>query len=182
MHGSTIRFRIFRYRPASPSNVGSDNTIDSNGSSSTVVIAGNNNLTVDLGIYQPVGGSSCGYTQGYWKNHEEKWPAPYSPTARWMQPSNLTPVTWDGLMGMSVTGGNSYMQLAHQWIAATLNRQIGAPMRADVLLVLNQAKVWLISKTPVNGPVPNFKDAQATAWASVLDDYNNGRLGTPHCN
>ncbi len=167
---------------ASPANVGSNDAIDSDGSGVSVVIAGNNDLSVDFGVFETRGTSSCGYTQGYWKNHEEKWPAPYSPTARWMQPGNLTPVTWDGLMGMSVTGGNSYMQLAHQWIAATLNWQSGAPMRADVLAVLNQSKTWLIAKTPANGAVPNFKDSQATAWAKILDDYNNGKLGTPHCN
>lgn len=126
--------------------------------------------------------ASCGYTQGYWKNHEERWPAPYSPTATWLNGTHVTPTTWDGLMGMNVSGGNSYMQLAHQWIAATLNRGTGAPMSPSVLTVLNQAEAWLLLKTPANGPVPNIKDAQATAWASVLDDYNNGRLGTPHCN
>jgi hypothetical protein len=178
----TVTFTLPSGYSASPANAGSDITIDSNGASSSVSINGNNNLTVDFGIYQPFGTSSCGYTQGYWKNHEEKWPAPYSPTAKWMQPTNLTPVTWDGLMGMAVTGGNSYMQLAHQWIAATLNRQSGAPMAATVVTVLDQSKAWLISKTPVNGPVPNIKDAQATAWAKVLDDYNNGKLGTLHCN
>lgn len=122
------------------------------------------------------------YPQGYWKNHEEKWPAPYSPTATWLNATHVTPTTWDGLMGMNVAGGNSYIQLAHQWIAATLNRGTGAPMSASVLSVLNQAGAWLLLKTPANGAVPNFKDSQATAWASVLDEYNNGKLGTPHCN
>ena len=178
----TVSFTLPLGYAASPSNVGSDDTIDSDGSGVSVVVAGNVNTTIDFGIYQPFGSSSCGYTQGYWKNHEEKWPAPYSPTARWMQPSNLTPVTWDGLMGMAVKGGNSYMQLAHQWIAATLNRTSGAPMRSDVVTVLDAAKAWLIANTPVNGAVPTIKDAQATAWASVLDDYNNGKLGTLHCN
>ena len=126
--------------------------------------------------------ASCGFTQGYWKNHEQNWPAPYSPTATWLNATHVTPTTWDGLMGMNVSGGNSYMQLAHQWIAATLNRGTGAPMNASVLSVLNQAGAWLLLKTPANGSVPTFKDAQATAWASVLDDYNNGKLGTPHCN
>lgn len=177
----TVSFTLPSGYSASPANVGSNGAIDSNGATSSVTIAGNNNITVDFGVYQPVGGSSCTYTQGYWKNHEEKWPAPYSPTAKWMQPGNITPVTWDGLMGMSVAGGNAYMQLAHQWIAATLNKQSGAPMSASVVTVLNQAKAWLILKTPVNGAVPNFKDSQATAWAGVLDNYNNGKLGTPHC-
>ena len=131
----------------------------------------------------PPPGASCGYTQGYWKNHESAWPAPYSPNAQWLSATHkVTGVTWDGLMGMSVKGGNSYMQLAHQWIAATLNRGTGAPMSASVVTVLNQGEAWLIANTPaLTSSVPNLKNAQATAWASVLDDYNNGRLGTPHC-
>ncbi len=178
----TVTFTLPLGFAASPSNVGSDPTVDSNGSSSTVTVAGSANTTVDFGIYQPFGTSSCGYTQGYWKNHEEKWPAPYSPNAPWMTAGHLTPTTWDGLMGMSVKNGNSYMQLAHQWIAATLNRTSGAPMNATVLNVLNLSQAWLLANTPASGPVPNFKNAQATAWAVVLDDYNNGKLGTLHCN
>ena len=132
----------------------------------------------------PPPGPSCTYTQGYWKNHEEKWPAPYSPTAQWLDATHkVTGVTWDGLMGMSVKGGNSYMQLAHQWIAATLNKGAAASTgNATVDAALSAGGAWLLANTPNNASsVPNIKNAQATAWASTLDDYNNGRLGLPHC-
>ncbi|MEP6730017.1 MAG: hypothetical protein ABJE10_05245 [bacterium] len=47
---------------------------------------------------------------------------------------------------------------------------------------MSQAGAWLLANTPANASkVPNFKNAQATAWASVLDDFNNGKLGTAHC-
>jgi hypothetical protein len=122
---------------------------------------------------------SCTFTQGYWKNHEDVWPAPYSPTTQWMKAGHLVNgTTWDGLMSIAPKGGNSYLQLAHQWIAATLNGAAGAPA---VSTTLNDAGAWLEANTPATGPVPFVKNAQANAWASTLDDFNNGRLGTPHC-
>jgi hypothetical protein len=126
---------------------------------------------------------SCALTQGYWKNHESQWPAPYSPTAQWLNSTHkVNGVTWDGLMGMSVAGGNSYMQLAHQWIAATLNLGGAIPSNPSVAAAMSQGEAWLQANTPAStNTVPNIKNAQATAWASTLDDFNNGNLGTPHC-
>ncbi len=126
---------------------------------------------------------SCTLTQGYWKNHESAWPAPYSPTAQWLDASHkVNGVTWDGLMGKSVAGGNSYMQLAHQWIAATLNLAGATSNIPAVANAMSQGQAWLLSKTPAStNTVPNLKDAQATAWASTLDDFNNGKLGISHC-
>ncbi|MEO7457265.1 MAG: PKD domain-containing protein [Gemmatimonadaceae bacterium] len=132
----------------------------------------------------PPPGPSCTYTQGYWKNHESAWPAPYSPTAQWLNSTHkVNGVTWDGLMGMNVAGGNSYMQLAHQWIAAKLNLGGAASSgNATVDGALSAGGAWLITNTPAStNSVPNIKNSQATAWASTLDDYNNGRLNLPHC-
>ena len=50
---------------ASPSNVGTDRTIDSNGSGSTVVIAGNTDNTIDFGLHTTATGFTT-YTQGGW--------------------------------------------------------------------------------------------------------------------
>ena len=123
----------------------------------------------------------CALTQGYWKNHEDKWPAPYSPTAPWLNAGHqVTGVTWDALMSLPPKGGNSYLQLAHQWIAATLNGAVGSTNPA-VTSALSSGGAWLLANTPVNGPLPSIKDAQATAWATTLDNFNNGFLGTPHC-
>ena len=127
---------------------------------------------------------SCTLTQGYWKNHESAWPAPYSPTAQWLNATHkVNGVTWEDLMGMSVAGGNSYMQLAHQWIAASLNLAGATSSNAAVASAMSQGGAWLLANTPaITNAVPNMKNAQATAWASTLDDFNNGKLGTPHCN
>jgi hypothetical protein len=86
-------------------------------------------------------------------------------------------------MGMNVSGGNSYMQLAHQWIAATLNLNGAISNIPAVAAAMTQGQAWLIANTPASGnAVPNIKNAQATAWASTLDNFNNGLLGISHCN
>jgi len=168
---------------ASPSNVGANRAVDSDGSGVAVVVAGAPNTTVDFGFYEKTGAAACTYTQGYWKNHEDVWPAPYSPNAQWMTPQRqVTATTWDGLMGTAPKGGNSYVQLAHQWMAAKLNRANGAPASASVLSTLNSAEAWLLANTPTSGALPSIKNAQADGWMSTLDDFNNGKLGTPHCN
>jgi hypothetical protein len=125
----------------------------------------------------------CTFTQGYWKNHEDVWPVPYSPTAAWMTAvKQVTGLTWDGLFGTPPKGGNSYVQLAHQWMAATLNVAGGASASASVTSTLSAAGAWLLANTPTNGPLPSIKNAQADAWGSTLDNFNNGLAGTPHCN
>jgi hypothetical protein len=127
-------------------------------------------------------GPGCTLTQGYWKNHESAWPAPYSATAQWMSAGHLVNgTTWDGLMETAPKGGNSYIQLAHQWIAATLNSANGASVPANVQTTLADAEAWLVANTPATGPVPFVQNAQATAWAGVLDSYNTGATGPGHC-
>jgi hypothetical protein len=127
--------------------------------------------------------AGCTLTQGYWKNHEDKWPAPYSATAPWMTAGHIvTGTTWDGLLETAPQKGNSYVQLAHQWIAATLNSASGASVPTNVATTLTASEAWLIANTPATGPVPFVKDAQATTWAGVLDSYNNGLSGVEHCN
>ena len=168
---------------ASPTDVGANDALDSDGSGVSVAVAGTQNLTIDFGFYEQTGGAACTYTQGYWKNHEDKWPAPYSPNAAWMTlQKQVTGLTWDGLFGLAPKGGNSYVQLAHQWMAAKLNRANGAPLSASVLATLNSAEAWLLANTPTNGALPSIKNAQADAWMDALDSFNNGQAGTPHCN
>lgn len=167
---------------ASPSNAGADDAVDSDGSGVSVVVAGGSDTSIDFGFHEAIGGMACTYTQGYWKTHEASWPAPYAPDARWMTPQRqVSGLTWDGLFGLAPKGGNSYVQLAHQWMAAKLNRANGAPTSAGVLQALNAAEAWLLANTPVNGALPSIKNAPADAWASTLDTFNNGLAGTPHC-
>jgi hypothetical protein len=133
-------------------------------------------------IETPPPPAGCTLTQGYWKTHEDKWPAGYSPTDSWMVAGHVvTGLTWDGLFDVSPKGGNSYVQLAHQWMAATLNKASGASVPGSVQSTIDAAGAWLLANTPVAGALPTIKDGTANGYASVLDGYNNGLTGPGHC-
>jgi hypothetical protein len=117
----------------------------------------------------PPGG--CTYTQGFWKNHTDVWPAPYSPSATfygsgktWLEVFNTPPK------------GNAYYILAHQFMAATLNQASGASVPANVAAALADAGAYFAD--PVGHPLTS---AQLKALAAILDSYNNGFEGVPHC-
>jgi hypothetical protein len=125
--------------------------------------------------------ASCVEGHGYWKSHEEAYPYPYAATAPWLVDRLASP-TWSALLSDGKSGGSSYLQLASQWAAATLNYARGAPAPAAVLQTLGQAEAWLRARQGADGSVPAVKDAQAESWASTLDAYNAGKLGPPRCN
>jgi hypothetical protein len=80
------------------------------------------------------------------------------------------------------TEGNGYYILAHQFIAAVLNKANGAPVPVGVQDTIDQALAFF----NLNGPA--FCSAKGSCgpqkdWAAVLDDYNNGVYpnGPAHC-
>ena len=138
------------------------------------------------------GGNSCTRTIGYWKNHAGLGPQSDVVT-------RLLPV-WLGidaaaksvfvssaaqaaaLLGKSGDASNGINKLYAQLLAAKLNVKSGADgsavlqtvTQADVFLATHDAAVWTSLTTT--------DQHRVLAWASILDDYNNGRLGTSHCN
>jgi hypothetical protein len=131
----------------------------------------------------------CTLTQGYWKTHSEFGPAPYDNT--WAElPGGLgastlflnTTVTWYNLFWTPPSGGNAYIQLAHQWMAATLNVLAGADAPAGGILATAQT---LMTNNPGcrTGSCPASVRNQMRSLASTLDSYNNGTLpgGPEHC-
>ena len=120
---------------------------------------------------------SCTYTQGFWKNHQERWDA------------NGKMVVWNGqnffntgrsyayIYTLSAAGGNSFVQLAHQYIAAKLNLNGGS----DPAINSSVAQAEALFNGLSNG-VTYVKDATWTNLASKLDDYNKGVSGPGHCN
>jgi hypothetical protein len=77
--------------------------------------------------------------------------------------------------------GNPYLILAHQYIAASLNSGNGALLTGATLTAYNNATTYFgvaSAGTPLPG---SYTKAQVTAMADVLDAYNNGLSGTPHC-
>lgn len=119
---------------------------------------------------------ACTYTQGFWKTHQELWD------------ESGEMVLWNGalffnsgvthaeLFAMSVAGGNSYVKLAHQYMAARLNVNLGGDPAIDAALA--QAAAYFAAH-PAGSTY--IKSAAWNALATVLDDYNNGITGPGHC-
>lgn len=112
----------------------------------------------------------CTFTLGYWKNHTTVWPSPFSPNAPFFSSGK----TWLYELSTAPKGGDSYLILAHQWIAATLNIASGAGVPANVKAAYDAGTQYFMSGT---GSDPK-------GWADVLDAYNNGLAngGPSHCN
>jgi hypothetical protein len=107
----------------------------------------------------------CTLTQGYWKNHPEDWGA--------TDPNSLffdTDWTWMEVLQAPPRGGNSYLILAHQYIAAYLSSTVnGATPPAE----LAQAEALLDGVTGE----PFVKDDSWNSLASALDFFVNDN----HC-
>lgn len=126
----------------------------------------------------------CTATLGYWKTHSTYGPAS-KPDATW----NLvggpdaaffsSGMSWYQLFWTPV-GGNAYINLAHQYMAARLNILAGASSTTQVDAAIAWATTFFSTYTPSSTLTKAVKN-QALAYAGLLDDYNNGRIGPGHC-
>jgi hypothetical protein len=124
-------------------------------------------------------GGGCAYTQGYWGSKPGvAWPSPYSRTASFY----LSGQTWQQVLDTAGNTAPGYYQLAHQFIAATLNVAKGASVPAGVSATLALADEWLNNNGPANCSAGG-SCGQQRDWAKILDQYNNGQYagGPPHC-
>jgi hypothetical protein len=128
----------------------------------------------------------CTRTQGYWGNA----PAGIA-RLRELVPTTLQlgsiNYTADQLLAILNTpvGGNAVINLAHQLIAAKLNILNGAsssPIASTISLAdaaLNGSVIPPVGSAYV---APSSELGQTmVSLAGILDLYNNGRLGVPHC-
>lgn len=144
---------------------------------------GSSTWTIGVSVPCVVG---CTLTPGYWKTHSAHGPAPEDDA--WF---NLGPAGADEsffLSGQSyyqvlwtAPGGNVYYILAHAWIAAKLNVLDGASSTPDVDAALASAAAFFATYTPANAPTRGAARSAAIAWATTLDNYNNGLIGPGHC-
>ena len=119
----------------------------------------------------------CTRTLGYWKNHSAHAENP-SQNIPWpiSEETLLCDKTWYDILH-TPSGGNAWVILAHQWIAAKLNAASGAD--TDVLNgALDEAEDLLTGNC--DGLKGDDRD-RALELAGLLDDYNNGRIGPGHC-
>ena len=125
----------------------------------------------------------CTLTQGYWKTHSKYGPAPYDSTWAVIGEDTaffLSGKTWYQAINASSAGGNAYYILAQQYIAARLNIAAGAGTTSAVDTALAGATTFFSTYTPSSTLSPSVR-AQAIAWATTLDKYNNGVIGPGHC-
>jgi hypothetical protein len=136
----------------------------------------------------PPEGGGCTLTQGYWKTHSGAWP---------VSSLAIGGVTYSKsqLIGLLKTPprGDASIILAHQLIAALLNVANGAVADPETDAALLGAEAWMTAAKDADGTLPYGirptaeGEPNPAAWdeainlAAVLDRFNNGELGPPHC-
>ncbi len=123
----------------------------------------------------------CTLTQGYWKTHNETATQP-GLMSDWPEPEDeaneLCGQTWLDILHAPPVGGDAWIILAHQWIAARLNVASGASTGDQVDQSLADAEAILVENCD---GLPTDTRADALYLAGVLDEYNNGVIGPGHC-
>ncbi len=125
----------------------------------------------------------CTYTQGYWGNKPGVvWPAPYDRNA----PFFNSGLTWQQILD-APAGGNGYIILGKQYIAAALNQANNACtpeglFGAGGTFTLATSFFNSASTPGTTCPTPSSCGTQKT-WGGILDSYNNGVYpgGPAHC-
>ncbi len=122
----------------------------------------------------------CTFTQGYWKNHPEAWPALCLPMT--LGGNSYTQAELLQIFNQPVQG-NGAISLAHQLIAAKLNTCQGANPAA-VAACVTAADV-LLSGCGANLIPPlgscSLTPGSTSANTQCMDNYNNGVTGPGHC-
>ena len=98
-------------------------------------------------------------------------------------PFFTTGQSWFQIFHTSSAGGNKYIGLARQWMAATLNGLAGADL-TEVASELADGEAELIEHEMEWDDPSGYSNAHRNAMnaiAGVLDDYNNGVIGPGHC-
>lgn len=138
---------------------------------------------------EEVNTGGCTLTQGYWKTHSIYGPAS-KPDAVWdLLPGGLGPntifyssgTTWIALFGTPPKGGNVYIQLAHQFMAARLNILNGASTTPAVDAAITGATTFFSSGATPTTPLTNAQKTLLKGYASTLGSYNEGTIGPGHC-
>lgn len=126
----------------------------------------------------------CTATLGYWKTHSKYGPAgPRDATWDLVGEDTaffLSGKSWYQLFWTNPKGGNAYVILAHQYMAARLNILSGAASTPAV----NAALAWataFFSTYRLSSSLSASVRSQAIAYAGLLDSYNNGVIGPGHC-
>ncbi|HET6284945.1 MAG TPA: hypothetical protein VFH73_28570 [Polyangia bacterium] len=130
------------------------------------------------------GGSSlgCTRTHGYCKNHPDAWPVASLIVGQ---------VTYskEELVNILMTASecDASLILGHQLVAALLNQAAGAAVPAQIANALSAAQYWMETHKDTDGRLPygvspaTPDGSAAVALSSILEEFNDGLAGTPHC-
>jgi hypothetical protein len=167
---------------ASPPDVGTDDTVDSDGepdglggSVATGVVVVFDNPNTDFGFSVTEVANPGTGTPGYWKNHPEAWPDSS------ITIGGTTYSKDDAIYWMQRIGKDKTTLMFAQLVSAMLNVKIGNDSSC-ISSTITAANDWMAAYGPVGSNVL----ASSAAWstgnplASTLDEYNNGRSCAPH--
>jgi hypothetical protein len=149
---------------------------------------GSDNHNVHVTIPCPTG---CTLTLGYWKTHNDSFPggAPTDDTWDEILPDGeetvffLSGQTWFEVF-WTAPKGNVYYNLAHQYMAAVLNRLNGASDPGGIDDAISDAEALFNTYTPDQVDAWKGKQGERKLFielAGILGDYNEGLAGVPHC-
>jgi hypothetical protein len=142
---------------------------------------GSSSWTVDVNVPCALG---CTLTQGYWKTHSVKGPAPYDDAWKLIGASEESTLffnsdkTWYQVF-RTPPAGNPYYTLAHQYMAAKLNVLNGAS-DSSISSTLSDVNTFFNTYPPTTKWTKAQK-TQMTSWAATLAKYNEGYIGPGHC-
>ncbi len=129
----------------------------------------------------------CTYTQGYWKTHADPSKKQFDPTWNLLPNGPATTFFLSGQSYLQVMKANSrlgvYYILGQQYIAAVLNGLSGAYVPDEVAAAIADATANFFNLYTPAQAAKLSTEARAY-WigvAGLLDSYNNGYEGVPHC-
>jgi len=168
----------------SPSNVGTSDTLDSDGVTDgignvigpvTLVSSGIFNSSTDFGFSIPSVNPPGTGTPGYWKNHPEAWPV-QTITVGGVSYTKAQAIAW-----LEAVGKDRTTTMFSSLVSAKLN-VISGTASSCIASTIDDADVWMAA----SGPVGSGVHAASLAWKlgeplhRRLDNYNNGMLCAPH--
>jgi hypothetical protein len=176
---TTVSVLIPTGTTASPPNVGSDDTIDSDGipnggGFSVATLPAADGSATDFGFHtSAVQGPGTG-TPGYWKNHADAWPVS-SITVGGTSYTKAQAIAWLGKVGKDKS-----TTMFSSLVPAMLNILVGND-GSCVSGTIASANDWMALH-----PVGSNVAGSSAAWAvgeplhQTMDAYNNGLLCAPH--
>jgi hypothetical protein len=178
----TIAVQIPPATEPSPANVGSDDTIDSDGMSDGM---GNSVAAPacagDFGFHVPPVAQPGTGTPGYWKNHPEAWPA--STVTVGITVGGKVYTRDQAIALLEKSGNDRTLAMFSSLVPAMLNVMIGND-HSCVDSTIKAADEWMAKY----GPAGRGVHPASYAWKvgeplhRLLDNYNNGMLCAPHRN